>query len=153
MKTDEVLRGLQSLIEKHGWSAQLVQANHIRLKGPKDQRYTWNPLAALAHHHGGVNLRWEIPGANLGLEPEEIDDFHRASDCRWYRPQLRRRILEACGLEDRKFTEVYLFLENLLGKSKMNKVLRTLSSDDRAELESVTVKGNLQKVEKIVLKY
>jgi hypothetical protein len=154
MKTNEVLKELKSLIEKHGWFGQLGQTDYIRFKSPDDDRYRWNPLSALAnHHHGEVNRMWEVPGARLDLEPAEIDDFHLACDSRWYRPQLRKRILDSCGLVDRKFDKVYLFMEKLVGKSKLAKILKTLSSEDRNALESAVGGPGRRKIEEVVRKY
>jgi hypothetical protein len=66
---------------------------------------------------------------------------------------LRKRILDACGLEDEKFEEVYLLLENLLGKTKLNQVLNSLSSADRNALEALSTKPDSRKIEAIVGKY
>ena len=66
---------------------------------------------------------------------------------------MRKRILDACGLVDRKFDQVYLLMEDLLGKSKLNKVLASLSSKDRNALEIATGRPDSRKIEEIVGKY
>jgi hypothetical protein len=153
MKTDEVLGELKSLSRRKDWSTQVRPICQIRFKGPKDKRHGRNPLAALARHlHGRINLNWLAAGATLGVDEDQIQDFTLASETRWYRPQLRRQLLKACGLADEKFEEVYLFMEKLVGKSKLNRVLETLSSDDKFALESATTKPDLKRVEEIVQK-
>ena len=44
-------------------------------------------------------------------------------------------------------------MEKLLGKSKLNKVLESLSSEDRNVLEIATGRPDFRKVEEIVGKY
>ena len=154
MRTEEVLRELRSLSKREDWSNQVRPICNIRFKGPKDKRYWRNPLAALALHlHGKVNLRWVTPGATLGLDEDQVQDFVLASDTFWYRPLLRKQILKACGLEDERFDEAYRLMERLLGKTKLEKVSQILSAEDRFELESATAKTDLRTVEKVARKY
>ena len=154
MKTEMILEELKTLAKKQGWSAHVNKTAAIRLKGPNDKRYLWNPLAALVIHLKGFQNRgWRIPGEELGLDLRQIDDFHRASDFRWFRPRLRLQILEACGVEEKEFEEVFQFTETLLSKSKLEKILKSLSSEDRIALEDATRRGALRKVEEVLKKY
>jgi hypothetical protein len=154
MKTDEVLRELKSLSKTKDWSVQVRPICNIRFKSPRDKRHVRNPLAALARHlHGKINLKWLAPGVTLDLDEDQIQDFVLASDTYWCRPQLRKQILKACGLADEKFDEAYLLMEKILGKSKLEKFLQSLSSEDRVVLETATAKADLRKIEKTVLKY
>ena len=94
MKTDEILKKLRSLSRKKGWSARLGQTDQIRFKAPGANSFRLNPLSALAQHLEGIpNLKWEVPGEVLGLNAKQIEDFHLACDFRWFRPQLRMKIL------------------------------------------------------------
>ena len=154
MQTNDVLKELKSLIEDPDWHGQISQRAHIRFKGPKDKQHRRNPLAALALHlHGKTNPEWLWAGATLGLDEDQVHDFNLASETYWYRPQLRRQLLEACGFVDKTFEQLYLFMEKLIGKSKLPKVLESLSSEDRIALEYLAAKPDLKKVEEIVRKY
>ena len=154
MKTEEVLKALKTLAKTLGWSVRLNYADAIRLKGPGDKRHFWNPLGALVFHLKGFRKRaWRTPGEELGLDSRQIDDFHRACDLRWFRPRLRLQILEACGLEDKKFEGAMQFVDTLFPKSKLEKILKSTSSKDRMVLEEATRWGAMAKVEEILKKY
>jgi hypothetical protein len=154
MKTNDVLKELKSLSRRKDWSVQLRPICNIRFKSPRDKQYRHTPLAALAGHlHGKTNLKWLAAGATLELDEAQIQDFNLASETYWYRPQLRRQILKACGLEDEKFEKIYLFMEDLIGKTKLKKLLDALSSEDRFALEALTTKPERRKIEEIVRKY
>jgi hypothetical protein len=154
MKTDEVLKELESLSRSKHWSVKVSPVCGIRFKGPNDRRHIRNPLTALARHlHGKTTLKWIAAGATLELDENQIHDFTLASETYWYRPQLRRQILMACGLEDEKFEKVYLFMEDLLGTPKLNKVLDALSSEDRLALGALTTRPDSRRIESLVGKY
>jgi len=154
MKTNEILKKLRSLSLKKGWSVQLRQTDQVRFKAPGEKAYRRNPLSALAGELEDVpNLRWKIPGQTLGLNPNQIEDFHLACDFRWFRPQLRMKILKACGVRDPKFVEAFEFAESVLPKRKLEKVLANLSSDEREALETATVIRSKKRIEEILKKY
>ena len=68
MNTDEVLKEWSPSSKCPGWFAQLGQGDHIRFKGPDSDRYRWNPLSALAHHHHrGSHPNVGSSGGNTGL--------------------------------------------------------------------------------------
>jgi len=151
MKTETILEELKNLLGKKGWSAHLGQADQIRFKGPHDKSYCRNPLAALAlHHHGDVNLRWVLPGGTLGLDDAQVQDLQFACETRWFRPQLRRQVLDACGLKDEKFEAVFRSMEDVLPKSRLEKALESLSSKDRISLEHATRRGRLEEIKRIL---
>ena len=154
MTPDDVLKNIHSLSRKKGWSVQLGQTDQIRFKAPGAKSFRLNPLSALAFHLEKVpNLKWEVPGETLGLKPSEIEDFHLACDFRWFRPSLRRKLLEACGVRDDKFIEALKLMESASLKRKLETSFSHLSPEDREALETATNKRDKKQIEKILKKY
>jgi len=154
MDTAEIVGKLRDLTVKKGWSIGLGQSGHVRFKTPEDKPVTRNPLAALALDlHGKTNPRWAAAGAALGLDEDQIQDFTLACETRWFRPLLRREILNACGFKDKKFEAALALLENLVGKTRLERVLDDLFSKERIALEAATDRGDQSQVEEIFSRY
>lgn len=153
MKTDQVLKEIRKLIKAQGWSARIVQPTHIRLKDRRDRGFVRNPIAALGLQLLGLtNLKWNTPGTALGLTDDEIEDLHLAADFRWPRAWLRRKLLEACGLDEPRFEEALRYLEGQYSKTRLEKVFRNLSVDDMEELDKATNRADKEALKRIVQK-